>query len=113
MAQRMGTQAEERWHEGTLSRAGGRDSSTACGVLKRSPEFVKPCPLLSSDVFVSFSTFPMEQKTKTDVRLSLDKIRSPLTPRGRGKKRPPGHQEDGPVQERKRFLKPQPSPSLH
>lgn len=27
MAQRMGTQAEERWHEGTLSRAGGTETA--------------------------------------------------------------------------------------
>ena len=60
----------------------------------------------SSDVFVSFSTFPMEQKTKIYARLS--------TPRSRGKKRPPGHPEDGPVQqERKGFMNPQPSPNLH
>ena len=34
MPQRMGTQAGQRWNEGTLQSRGHRDSIAACGVLK-------------------------------------------------------------------------------
>lgn len=106
MPQRLGKQAGQRW------RAQRQHHHMWCAEMQ--PRICQAMPPSSSDVFVSFSTFPMEQKTKIDARLSLDKIRSPLTPRGRGKKRPPGHQEDGTVQqERKGFMNPQPSPNLH
>lgn len=64
MPQRMGTQAGQRWNEGTLQSRGHRDSIAACGVLKCSPEFVKPCSLAAAMSLYLFLLFQWSKRQK-------------------------------------------------